>query len=344
LLKRTSSRRFLFALLVLLVYSVFQSTAIGDVSIPLNDVWGIILAKFPVLGDAFSTYDYPSTWVTIVRSIRLPRVLAGVLVGSSLAMAGAVMQGIFRNSMADPFIIGISSGAAFGASVSLVLELFVAKSVTMYFTPVLAFAGALGAVILVYTISRVDGRVPVETLLLAGVATSSFLSALTSALIYTYSRDVYSVLFWLTGSLGASRWSDVTTLVIAFFFGLLGVLLFAKDLNAMLLGEDVAQSLGTEVENAKRWAILAASVVTATAVAASGIIGFVGLIVPHMARLLVGPDHRVLIPVSTLLGGIFLVWCDVTSRVILPVPVGIITALFGAPFFIYLLKERKRMP
>jgi len=179
-------------------------------------------------------------------------------------------------------------------------------------------------------------------LLLAGIAVSSFLSALTSALIYTVSRDVYSVLFWLTGSLGASRWSDVTTLLIAFISGFLGILLFARDLNVMLLGEDVAQSLGTEVENVKKAAILISSIVTATAVAASGIIGFVGLIVPHIARLLVGPDHRTLIPASTLIGGIFLLWCDMVSRVVMPVPVGIITALFGAPFFIYLLMERKK--
>jgi len=313
----------------------------GPVSIPINGVWRIIMSNFPLMGDMFSGIDYPSSWLTIVLDIRLPRVLAGVIVGASLAMAGAIMQGIFRNSMADPFIVGVSSGAALGASLALLLQLSLHKLMKIYISPILSFVGALVAVFLVYEISRVDDKVPVETLLLAGVAISSFLSALTSALIYTVSRDVYNVLFWLTGSLSVSKWNDVLVSLITFIMGL-SILLFSRDMNAMLLGEDVAKSLGTEVEYVKRVAIVLSSIVTATAVSTSGIIGFVGLIVPHMTRLLVGPDHRVLIPFSALVGGIFLLWCDVIARVFFPLPVGIVTALFGAPFFIYLLKKRKQ--
>jgi len=243
--------------------------------------------------------------------------------------------------MADPFIVGVSSGAALGASLALLLQLSLHKLMKIYISPILSFVGALVAVFLVYEISRVDDKVPVETLLLAGVAISSFLSALTSALIYTVSRDVYNVLFWLTGSLSVSKWNDVLVSLITFIMSL-SILLFSRDMNAMLLGEDVAKSLGTEVEYVKRVAIVLSSIVTATAVSTSGIIGFVGLIVPHMTRLLVGPDHRVLIPFSALVGGIFLLWCDVIARVFFPLPVGIVTALFGAPFFIYLLKKRKQ--
>jgi iron complex transport system permease protein len=313
----------------------------GPVSIPINGVWRIIMSNFPLMGDMFSGIDYPSSWLTIVLDIRLPRVLAGVIVGASLAMAGAIMQGIFRNSMADPFIVGVSSGAALGASLALLLQLSLHKLMKIYISPILSFVGALVAVFIVYEISRVDDKVPVETLLLAGVAISSFLSALTSALIYTVSRDVYNVLFWLTGSLSVSKWNDVLVSLITFIMGL-SILLFSRDMNAMLLGEDVAKSLGTEVEYVKRVAIVLSSIVTATAVSTSGIIGFVGLIVPHMTRLLVGPDHRVLIPFSALVGGIFLLWCDIIARVFFPLPVGIVTALFGAPFFIYLLKKRKQ--
>ena len=313
----------------------------GPVSIPIEGVWRIIVSNFPLIGDMFSGLDYPSSWLTIVLDIRLPRVLAGVIVGASLAMAGAIMQGIFRNSMADPFIVGVSSGAALGASLALLLQLSLHKLMKMYISPILSFVGALGAVFIVYEISRVDDKVPVETLLLAGVAISSFLSALTSALIYTVSRDVYNVLFWLTGSLSVTKWNDVLVSLSAFIMGL-SILLFSRDMNAMLLGEDVAKSLGTEVEYVKRVAIVLSSIITATAVSTSGIIGFVGLIVPHMTRLLVGPDHRVLIPLSALVGGIFLLWCDVIARVLFPLPVGIVTALFGAPFFIYLLKKRKQ--
>jgi iron complex transport system permease protein len=311
------------------------------VSIPIEDVWRIIMSNVPLVGNIYSKIEYPSSWLTIILDIRLPRVLAGVIVGASLAMTGTIMQGIFRNSMADPFIIGVSSGAALGASLALLLQISMNKLMKLYISPILSFVGALSAVFIVYEISKVDDKVPVETLLLAGVAISSFLSALTSALIYTVSRDVYNVLFWLTGSLSVSKWNDVFVSLFAFIMGLI-IILFSRDMNAMLLGDDVAKSLGTEVEYVKRVALVLSSIVTATAVSTSGIIGFVGLIVPHMTRLLVGPDHRVVIPLSALIGGIFLLWCDVIARVIFPLPVGIITALFGAPFFIYLLNKRKR--
>lgn len=331
----------LLALVLLLLLTIVLAIAVGSATIPLLDVLNILLSKIPGLGN-LAPATYPPSWETIVADIRLPRILLGCFVGGSLAVSGACMQGLFRNPMADPYVIGISSGAALGSVSTLVLERFVPKIAVYYITPFFAFVGALGAVLLVYGISRVGGRIPVETLLLSGVAVASFFSAVTSIVVYVYSQDVMSVLFWLTGSLGAAKWNDAELVFVTCLAGTLLLFMFARDLNSMLLGEETAQHLGVEVERVKQIILAVCSFVTASAVVTSGSIGFVGLVTPHIMRLLVGPDHRILIPASAIVGGIFLIGCDTITRVLIHVPVAMVTALFGAPFFIYLLARRKR--
>jgi len=315
--------------------------AVGTAPIPFNVILNILLSKIPGL-DTFISSTYLPSWENIVLGVRLPRVLLGAFVGASLAVAGTSMQGLFRNPMADPFVIGISSGAALGAVITLPLESVLLKTGAHYVAPFFAFAGALGAVLLVYSISRVGGRLPVETLLLAGVAVASFLSAVTSVVVYAYSRDIMNVLFWLTGSLGAAKWIDINIVFPACVLGTVILFLFARDLNGIMLGEETARHLGIEAEKVKKIILVVSSFVTAAAVVTSGTIGFVGLVTPHVMRLIVGPDHRILIPSSAIVGGIFLIWCDTIARTLIEVPVAMITALFGAPFFIYLLWRRKR--
>lgn len=323
-----------------MLMTIFSAIAVGTASIPAYDVLRILLGKIPGFENLFR-FTYPPSWETIIIGIRLPRILLGALVGASLAISGTCMQGLFRNPMADPFIIGISSGAALGSVIALALEKVLAITV-LYVAPFFAFSGALGAVLLVYGISRVGGFVPVETLLLAGVAVAAFLSAVTSVLVFVYSGDVIHVLFWITGSLGAAKWIDVMIILPVYVVGTILLFFFSRDLNGILLGEETAQSLGIDVETTKKIILVISSLITASAVVTSGTIGFVGLITPHIMRLFVGSDHRILIPSSAVAGGIFLIWCDTIARTIIAVPVAMITALFGAPFFMYLLIRRKR--
>lgn len=292
--------------------------------------------------DGLVTPSWSIAEETIVYQIRLPRILLGASVGAALAIAGATMQGLFKNPMADPFIIGISSGAALGASLAIVLG---ADAFGIYAIPLMAFLGATTAAFVVYNIARVGGKVPVETLLLAGIAVGAFLSAATSFMMYISGERLHQIILWMMGGLWVSNWAQVQMALPLICAGMLALYLFAKDLNVMLLGEEPAQHLGIGVESLKKIVLVCASLVTAVAVSVSGLIGFVGLIIPHMVRILTGPDHRILLPASALVGSIFLVWADTLARTIITpteLPVGIITALFGAPFFVYLLRTRKR--
>ena len=315
-------------LIILTGLTILLTMAIGTVYIPPSEIVELFLGR-----------DVPSSHETIIFQVRLPRICLGLLVGAALSVAGATLQGLFKNPMADPFIIGISSGAGLGAAFCIASGI-----VLSYATPLMAFIGASIAVFLVYNIARVGGKVPVDTLLLSGIAVSYFLSAITSFLMYM-SENLHQIVFWLMGGLGGSGWGHVKIAFPLIFFGILIIYFFARDMNVMLLGEEAAQHLGIEVERFKRVMMLLASLITAAAVSFSGLIGFVGLVIPHIVRLLVGPDHRILIPSSALFGGIFLVWADTLARTIFApteLPVGIITAFFGAPFFIYLLRSRKK--
>lgn len=286
-----------------------------------------------------TAYSVDSTHETIVMRVRLPRVILAALVGFSLSAAGTVMQGFFRNPMADPSIIGVSSGAALGATVFIVAPVLLPFGLGLRGA---AFVGAILAAFAVYTIATENGKTPVATLLLAGVAIQTFLGAIISYLQLQAGESLRQVVAWLMGHLQGATWGEVqaTLLLVPILFVIL--LAYSRDLNVLLLGEEDAQGLGVEVERTKRILLAVSSVITAAGVAVAGIIGFVGLIVPHMLRLVVGPDHRVLLPTSALAGGGFLVVADTVARSgATEIPVGIVTAAVGAPFFLYLLRKRE---
>ncbi|MFC4449601.1 vitamin B12 ABC transporter permease BtuC [Halorussus aquaticus] len=286
-----------------------------------------------------SIFDFavPDTARTIVMTLRLPRIALGAVVGLALSTAGVVMQGFFRNPMADPSIIGVSSGAAVGAVATIALPLAVPVSL-----PTAAFVGAIAAAFGVYALATEDGRTPVATLLLAGVAVQTFLGAVVSFLLLQTGESMERAVFWLMGHLHLASWGDVRLVLPVAVIGFAVLLAYARDLNVLLLGEEDAHALGVEVERTKRLLLAVASVMTGAAVAVTGVIGFVGLVVPHVMRLLVGPDHRILLPTSALAGATFLVATDTVARSgTAELPVGIVTAFLGAPFFLYLLRKRE---
>lgn len=326
-------------LVAALAVSIVLATAVGSVRIPLMAIIEIAASRIPFLHPEARSSS--AAFETIIIDIRMPRVLLGALVGSASAVAGATLQGLFRNPMADPAVIGISSGAAVGGATAIVLGI----SIGIYTIPVFAFMGAVFAVFLVFNVARVGGKVPVDTLLLSGIAIATFFSAVTSLLMYISGEDLHRIVYWLMGGLWARSWHHVAIVFFPISLGIAGIYVFARDMNVMLLGEESARHLGISVENVKRILLVLVALIAGSAVAVSGIIGFVGLIIPHIVRILLGPDHKVLIPASAWCGAIFLIWTDLIARTIASpteIPVGIVTALFGAPFFLYLLRKRKR--
>jgi len=324
-------------LIIAIPVTIGVSLSIGTVSIPLSDILKAIAGKIPYLQSLIKN-DVPDKYLVILFNLRLPRILLAMMVGSGLATAGVAMQGLFKNPMASPYIVGVSSGSSFGAALAILIL------PGIFSVPLLAFLTGLGTILLVYRISRGDGRVPIQTLLLAGIAVGFFFSAITSLLMYTSAQNVHYLIFWMMGGFGGRNWSHVATILPFIGFGIPAIYYFSRELNVMQLGEESATHLGVNVEMVKKLLLVFSSLITAAAVAVSGIIGFVGLIIPHIARIIVGPDHRILIPLSALLGGIFLVWCDSLARTVISpteLPVGIITACFGAPFFIYLLLKKR---
>jgi iron complex transport system permease protein len=321
------------ALLALLAAVVVASAGIGPVSIPAPTVARAVVDGLPLV-----SLDVPRPAGVIVREVRLPRIVLGAVVGFALAAAGTVMQGFFRNPMADPSIVGVSSGAAVGAVAAVVAPAALPFDLGVRAA---AFAGAVVTAVVVYLIATEGGRTPVATLLLAGVAVQTFLGAVVSYLLLHAGESLDRVVFWLMGHLADATWDEVALAAPAVPLVVL-LFPFARDLNVLLLGEGEAHSLGIEVERVKRVLLVVASLVTGAAVAVTGVIGFVGLIVPHVLRLLVGPDHRVLLPTSALAGAIFLVAADTVARAgPAEVPVGVVTAAVGAPFFLFLLRRRE---
>lgn len=334
------------ALVILLACSMLVGVGVGAVTIPLREIAAISLRQIPFIGGLGDLLPEPEPMRSaIITQIRLPRVVLAGLVGAALAVAGATFQGLFRNPMADPFVIGASSGASLGAALAIILGTRVAF-LGPGSIPIMAFLGAMMAILLVYNLSRVGNRMPVLTMLLAGIAVGSFLSALVSLVVYFAGQQIHQVVFWLMGGFSGAGWRHVKMAVPYVLLGSVVSLAYARDLNAIVLGEETALHLGVEIERVKRILLASASLLTATAVSTSGLIGFVGLIIPHVVRLLSGPDHRLVIPASALAGATFLVGADVLARTIISpteLPVGILTSLLGGPFFIYLLRRRKNL-
>ncbi len=356
-MKRRNPTVVILFLVIALLICVVAATSLGAVAIPFGDVTRMLVARLPgitlsstwtdtsMLGQAQDTAGLSiSQAEAIIFQIRLPRVVTAAVVGGALAAAGVVFQGLLRNPMADPYIIGTSGGAALGATIALLLPIQV---VWLGFTlvPLAAFAGALVTVLVVYNIARVGPRTPVTTLLLAGFAFSSMLAAVMSFLMLVSGNTLRRVILWTMGGVTASSWPQLRIVVPLILAGVVAAYALANDLNAFLLGEEQAAYLGVNVERRKLVLLMFGSLLTGAAVSVSGLVGFIGLVVPHVARLVFGPDHRLLLPTSTLLGSLFLVLADLLARLLLApaeIPVGIITAMIGAPFFIYLLRRSKR--
>jgi iron complex transport system permease protein len=276
----------------------------------------------------------------LLMSIRLPRVLLGLSVGFGLAASGAVFQGVLRNPLADPFILGTSSAATAGVMLANLLRL--RNYYVLYF---MALGFALLSILVVYRIAQINGKAPVQTMILAGVILSLFFNAVVFVFFSIFYRDSFTVLFYLLGTLtgGDPTLIAVSTTLILLSFATSWVL--SRELNALTQGEETAFHLGIEVEGMKKILFVAASTMVGASVAAAGMIGFVGLIVPHMMRIIIGPDHRFLVPASALGGAILLVITDAAARTLVPpleIPVGALTALLGAPYFIYLLRKRQQ--
>lgn len=329
-------RRVFVILLALAAVTLLAGVIVGPVYIPISDAFSYLIGR-GISADGSRSVSY-----LIISQIRLPRVLLGLLVGCALGISGGTMQGLFRNPLASPYVVGIASGASTGAALVILLNLH-----GVAFLPLGAFIGGSLAVGIVYQLARQrDRRTSVYTLILAGVAVGALFSAITSFLIFLSAGTdrMTDVIFWTMGGLGRANWTYLCVLAPIVAVGSLLLIAFSRDLNALAMGEEGAFHLGINPEKSKRLMLGVATLVTSSAVGFAGTIGFVGLIIPHIMRLIMGPDHRFLLPATAVAGAIFLVWADMVARTVVQpaeLPVGIITAFLGAPFFLYLLKTRK---
>ena len=337
-----SEKKFLIltlALALLSAITIIVSTGMGYMMIDSGDIFRVIGAD--IFGESSLLDGIETSVPYVVMDVRLPRILTAALVGAGLAMSGVIYQGILLNPLADPYTLGISSGAAFGASLALL------ANVTMlgqFSTPLFAFIGAVITLLIVMRLSTFNGQISAQTLILSGVIVGSILSAGISFLKYLADEQVAIIIFWLMGSFASATWNGVALVGGAVLFGALVSLYYSRDLNIMSLGRRSSDSLGVETARVRKILLLVASFVTAICVAVTGIIGFIGLIVPHLMRYLVGPDNRKLLPVSALAGSILLLLADTLTRAVLPVevPIGVLTALIGGPFFCVIFRQKQK--
>lgn len=332
------NRKLLIALTIVSLVAILLFAVVLDLSyakqmLSLGEVWDVLI------GDG--------TWANdiIVKNVNGPRVTIGVFIGAGLAITGGVMQAVFRNPLASPYILGLSSGASFGAALSIVFGIAVIPAAIVQ--PIMAFVFCFMTMVIVYSISRVGGFARTETLVLAGVAVSSLISALVSLLTYIAPSDkMEDIVFWSMGSLSNVEWEEMAFVIPIIVIGVALLLSQCRNLNAMMLGDAHAMDLGIDVRRVRLFVLIISSLVVAASVAFVGTIGFVGLVIPHIFRLLLGPDNRMVLPISTLGGAAFIILCDYVARVIAPtigvLPIGVVTAIIGAPFFIYLLCMKRK--
>lgn len=330
------SKMFLIAigLIALAVVCVFLdlSWVSSGKSYSLQEIWDTLMGN--------------GTWGSkiIIMDINLPRVVVGLFVGAGLAVCGAAMQGVFRNPLASPYILGLSSGASLGAAISMLFAIpFIPVMIT---TPVLAFITCFATMALVYSMARIGGTVRVESLILSGVAVSSLLSALVSFLTFISGDKLEGIVFWTMGNLGEASWEEIAFMVPIITVCAVLLVMQAKSLNAMMLGDIHAMDLGIDVKRTRLIILLLTTMIVAAAVSFVGVIGFIGLVIPHILRILLGPDNRHIMPMSIVAGSSFILICDYLSHAVAAqfgtLPIGVVTALIGAPVFIYLLIRRKK--
>jgi iron complex transport system permease protein len=336
---RNSARPF-WILGILLILALLVSVMAGSVFISPAELWQVITSK---IGGPMAAGDPNGVFATILFKLRLPRAVLLLLVGAALSGSGATYQGLFRNPLADPFLIGVASGAGLGAVVAMSIQ-WPFTTLGLLAIPLAAFVGALAAVLVVTRLARVGNSVPTTNLILAGVAVSSFTSAITSMMMINTTGELRRALVWLLGGSALTGWNPVLGILPYVLVGCVLLLTLGHPLNVMQFGDEQAQQLGIPVRRVRRLAIVTATITTAAAVAFVGVIGFVGLVVPHILRMLWGGDYRRLLPLSMIGGAILLLVTDVVARTVIApqeIPVGIITALVGAPFFLWVLKRSK---
>lgn len=321
------------------VLIAFLALTVGSVKVPFTTVWEVLFSHMPFFN---IEGDWSATTDMIITGIRLPRILMAGAVGTALGVAGATYQGLFRNPLADPYLIGVAQGAALGAVIGFISPWAFGGD---YLIPIFAFIGSVTAVSVIYFVARVGKTLPMTTLILAGVAIGSLLVSVTSYLTMISNDKVHGILSWLMGSFSISDWDQLKLVSPYIIIGLGVIFLHARPLNVMQLDEEQAQQLGINVERVKLILLASASMITAAAVCFVGTIGFVGIIVPHTVRLIWGPDHRLLLPLSAITGSILLILADTASRTMMApseIPVGVITAFLGAPFFLFILRRKKK--
>lgn len=326
---------------IILILTIIFAVALGPVKIHPFVVWEVAMSHMPFIGDGIAG-NWTNAEYNIVWQIRFPRVLLGVIIGAGLALAGTGIQALVRNSLADPYILGVSSGASVGATLVILVGLF--DILGQYALSFAAFLGALLSVILVFYLAQVRGRISTTRLLLSGIALSMILSAVTDFIVISAEDDdkVHSALFWMMGSLVGADWKTLPIVGIAVALVFIFLVVQSRSLNILLMGEETAATLGLNIHTFQKVLIVVISLLTGVMVAASGSIGFVGLMIPHIVRLLVGSDHKKVLWTSLFLGAIFMVWADVAARLLLApeeIPIGVITAIAGGPFFIWLLRR-----
>ncbi len=328
-------------LTILAVVTVFVATGLGPVVVKPVTTAKILLSKIPGVGSRIAQ-DWDVLDFNIIWGLRLPRVCLGMIVGASLSVCGVTMQALVRNNLADPFILGVSNGAAAFATLGMLFGAF--SFLGRYSLSISAFIGSAVTIIFVYAISRVKGRINITQLLLSGVAVSMIMDGITSVIKLSAPNalGLHNAEFWMSGSLAGAKWAYLTLPLIVLILCMAFLMVNYRGLNLLLLGDDSAGALGVNVRRLQKMLVLVASLMAGVTIAVSGTIGFVGLMVPHFTRLLVGGDHKKVLPISALLGGILVVWVDVAARMLIApeeLPVGILTAIIGGPVFIWLLKR-----
>lgn len=329
--------------LLVLLLSIVISLTLGSAQLTFIQTWKIIVHQLPYIGQ-YVVPDWANSSEQIIMNVRFPRIVLAVLVGACLAVAGTGFQGVLRNPLADPFTLGVASGASVGAAFIILFGLqFILLG--QWTIPIVAFITGMLSLVAVLKLASIHGKLQVETVILAGVVIQAFLGSLISFMVAINDKTVNEIVFWMMGSLNMRDWSYSLTILPYFLVGTVVLLTFGRALNLFALGERQASHLGVHVERTKWIVLIVATLLSAAAVSVAGVIGFVGLIIPHLIRLLVGPDYRLILPLAVIFGGIYVLWADTLARILLSpqqIPLGVVTAFLGAPFFAYLLNKHKK--
>jgi iron complex transport system permease protein len=335
----------LLGLILALIAVIVLCLNVGYAPISFSEIISILGKQIPFVNGAIDPHAVSNVNEAIITQIRLPRIFAGAIVGAGLAAAGVMYQGVFRNPMADSYLLGASAGASFAYTLAaLYAGTFVANMFGLGIYQIAAFIGAVATVFLVYFMSRIGNKVPITTLLLSGIVVNIFILSLQTVFELRAGQELHGIVAWIAGGFTNITWVSVYTVFPFVLVGTIIAYFFTKDLNMLSMGDETAQHLGVNTERVRQILLVVSSLITGAVVSISGVIGFVGLIIPHMTRLVIGPDHRILLPTAAIVGAIFLILCDSVARVATgasELPVGVITALCGTPFFIYLLRRRK---